>query len=125
MIVPELLTALFIGVLLVTFFAVILGRRGPWVRGESWGGVLWFFLVVFLAAWAVGTWADPVGPAFWGVAWVPFFFGALAFALLLAALSEPRPTTVIGERPDADAAVGAFTWFLVALFLVIIVIGSI
>lgn len=121
---PEFLTALIIGLLLAAIFSLFLDRVGPW------GGFFWFFLLIFLGAWAVGSWATPVGPMWLGVSWVPFVFGALAIALLLAAISEPRPRTVVvepGAEPEAEAAatVGFFFWLLVLLLLVVIVAGAV
>lgn len=120
---PGFFTALVVAILLAAVFSLFLDRRGPW------GGVVWFFLLIFLAAWAAGTWVTPVGPVWMGVSWVPFFIGALAVALLLAALSEPRPRTAAAEaRTDVEAeeaqAVGFFFWLLILLLVVLIVLGA-
>lgn len=126
MIIAELLIALGIGLVVVFFFSLVLGRRGPWVRSGGLGGLLWFFLVIFLGAWAVGVWVDPLGPALWGVTWLPFFFGALVFALLLAALSDPpgRSATATGPEAEANVALGLFFWFLLLALVVAILFGS-
>jgi hypothetical protein len=126
MIVAELLVALGVGLLVVFFFSLVLGRRGPWVRAGGMNGLLWFFLVVFLGAWAVGAWADPVGPLAWGVSWLPFLFGALVFALLLAAVPDrsTRPVTAAGPEAEADVALGLFFWFLLLALVVAILFGS-
>lgn len=114
------LVALLIGLALALLFAYGLGRPGPW------DGFLWVFLIVFLGAWAIGLWVEPVGPVVWGVAWVPIFFGALLLALLIAAVP---PTTHTGppapeaepERAETAAAVGLFFWvLLMGLFFVIL-----
>lgn len=126
MILLEFLTALAIGLLIVFLFGGLLGRPGPWAAGGGWTGLFWFFLVVFLGAWAVGAWSAPVGPLVSGVAWVPFLFGALVFGFLLAALSEPRPRTVAATpaEAEAEAVVGGFFWIVMILLIVAIAIGS-
>ncbi|HKK93457.1 MAG TPA: hypothetical protein VJ925_08470 [Longimicrobiales bacterium] len=129
MLLLEFLTAFAVGLLIVFLFGGLLGRRGPWVREGSWSGVFWFFLIVFLGAWAVGAWTTPIGPVVSGVAWVPFLFGALVFGFLLAGLSEPRPRVVTpaeaAAETEAQAIVGAFFWILVILLAVAIIVGSI
>lgn len=114
----EFLFALVIALVLVAIFSFGLRRPGPW------GGFLWFFLLVFLGAWAIGAWAEPIGPTAWGVTWLPIFFGALLIALLVAALppaGTPTASTTPTETPEAVAAVGAFFWIL--LFLLVVVVG--
>lgn len=118
----ELFTAALLAIILVMAFTFVLGRGG------TWPGVGWFFVIVFLGAWAVGAWSTPVGPVFYGVSWLPFLFGALAFALILAAISDadrrPRPTT--GEVMEAEAlAVGSFFWLLLLLLAIAIVAGAV
>ncbi len=49
-----------------------------------------FFLLIFLAAWAGGVWVTPVGPPVWGVYWLPFVIVALLFTFLLAAVTLPE-----------------------------------
>ena len=120
MLVAEFLTALLFAVLFVAVFAIAFDRRGPW------SGIGWFFLIVLLGAWAVGVWAEPVGPLLWGAAWVPILFGALFIALLVAAI-PPTPTRPVEvtepETAGAAAAVGLFFWLLLLLLLVAIVIA--
>lgn len=116
----ELLAALFIALVLVALFSFGFGRPGPW------GGFLWFFLVVFLGAWAIGLWAEPVGPAAWGVAWVPILFGALLLALLIAAIPPTGTAPAAAPEPDVGTAavvgaLGVFFWaLLVGLLLAIL-----
>lgn len=77
-----LLIVLFVTLLVGGAFAAA-GARGPWP------GVIWFFLVLFFATWAIGAWAQPVGPRAWGVHWLTFLVVALLIALLIAA-ATPR-----------------------------------
>ena len=81
----EWLTTFFIilaVVLLVGGFFAALGVRGP---GRN---LLWFFILLFLATWAIGAWAEPVGPRAWGVPWVGYFIVALFIGLLIAAVTH-------------------------------------
>ncbi|MDX1577995.1 MAG: hypothetical protein R3266_05900 [Gemmatimonadota bacterium] len=123
MFLAELLAALAVAAIVVLVLALGFDRRSPW------GGAGWFFLVVFLGAWAIGAWSSPIGPVLWGVSWVPFLFGALIFGLLIAALTPPpRPRTVEPERVDeADAAIaiGAFFWVFVLVVVLAIALASV
>lgn len=117
MLLSQFFVALVLALLVVLVFS-LMGRRGPW------GAIWWFFLVVFLGAWAVGAWAAPVGPLVWNVTWIPFLFGALIFALLMAALPEPPPprsapelTAEEGAAEESAATVGLFFWLLIVVFL--------
>lgn len=83
------------------------------------------FFLIFFAAWIGGAWADPIGPAAYGVYWVPFLFFALLFALLLAVLPSPRRDVTVREVAAAEnattAALGAFFWILVVFMILGIV----
>ncbi len=122
----EFLAAFVIAALVVALFALVFRRTGPWA------GLGWFFLVVFLGAWAVGVWATPVGPAAVGIVWLPFAIGALVLALLIAALSPPdrqavppsNPGRGPGEGFQATLALGAFFWIFVVLLIALIVVGT-
>ena len=118
MVFGEVVLAFAIGLILAMIFAYGFGRTGPW------GGFLWFFLVVFLTAWAVGVWVEPVGPVLWGAAWVPILFGALFVALLVAAIPPAPPRTggvAPAETPETAAAVGLFFWLLLVVLIIAIV----
>ena len=114
MLVAELLFALVIGLVVVAIFSYGLRRPGPW------GGFLWFFLLVFLGAWAIGVWAEPVGPVAWGVAWVPILLAAVLIALVVAAMPPIEARPVEPVETAAPPSIGAFFWLLV-FFLVVIV----
>lgn len=114
----DLLGAFLVAVLVVWLFTFALRRPGPWGAGA------WFFVVVFLGTWAVAAWMEPVGPVWWGVAWLPMLVVALGIGLLLAAATPAGPVT----RADATearesetaavAVVGAFLWiFLLAVLI--------
>lgn len=121
----EFVAALIVAALVVGLFAVVFRRPGPWA------GVGWFFLVVFLGAWAVGVWTAPVGPVFVGIAWLPFVIGALLLALLVTAVTDWQTqdlrTSRSAQSPSATAdealALGAFFWIFVTLTILFILIG--
>ena len=117
----ELIFALLIA---LTLSAIFVGSR----RFESWPGLVVFFFIVFLAAWAGGIWLTPVGRPFWGVYWAPFLIAGLIFALVLAASSPPRLPRYRGEalrqaekEKNVEAAAGMLLWVLMAVLVVAIV----
>ena len=118
--VTELLFTLLIALGVVGIFSVGFRRPGPW-------GIVWFFLLVFLGAWAFGAWAEPVGPVAWGVAWAPILVAAVLIALIVAAV-PPTGTRATGA-PEAEARsravppVGTFFWLLIIVLLVIVALS--
>ncbi|MFW6180534.1 MAG: hypothetical protein ACOC8N_02210 [Spirochaetota bacterium] len=118
----EVLFALGIGLMLTAVFAGLLGRSGPWAS------IPVFFAIIFLASWAGGVWIAPVGPALFGVYWVPFLIFGLIIALLLAAAVKPRVPVMAGEdegtkREPGKAAYDAFFFGLIVLLAVAILVG--
>lgn len=74
------LGAILIAIFISAIFYFALNARGPW-------GSLWtFFLVLLLVVWAASLWVRPIGPVYWGIAWIPLFFVGILMALLLAAI---------------------------------------
>ena len=134
------LGALLIAILLSVIFYYAFNIRGPW--GSFWT----FFLVLLLTVWAASLWVDPVGPVFWGIAWIPLFFVGLLFALLLAAIPTDydRPPNKIENRhaafrgrrePEPDeiaeskeatrtaAAVSGIFWIFLLILLIVVIAG--
>lgn len=128
-----LLMALIVGAI----FFYGLGRRGPW-------GTFWtFLLVLFFAAWAGSLWLQPIGPVFWGYAWLPLLFWVFIVALLISvAAGEDRSTSRYDQTSKTDAtktnatrtevteaeagtavALGLFFWILLGFLIVAILIG--
>jgi hypothetical protein len=126
-----------IGVALVlTILFVALGTRGPW--RAAWT----LFLVLFLAMWATGLYVSPVGPVYWGIAWVPIIFAGILFSVFLIAVMpdagrikrRSRNSKVETANKDANltnldsteitsATIGGFFWILIILFTIAIIIG--
>lgn len=141
MIAPEIFFSFTIALALSLLFAAIIRRGG------QRSGFFWFFLLIFLGTWAIGTWARPFGPALWGVDWLPFLIAGMIVALLASvnalrqAPDEPyrllergeqlsRNETValleeVGRKKKARKltyiTVSIFFWFLLILLLTIIV----
>ena len=67
--------------LISVIFSLFSGRN--WPRDDAgWGGLLLFFLVIWLATTSVGVWMAPAGPIVRGVPWLWFLLLAIIFALL-------------------------------------------
>jgi hypothetical protein len=118
----DVLFAFGIGLVLTALFAGLLGRSGPWAS------IPVFFAVIFLASWAGGVWIAPIGPALFGVYWVPFVVFGLIIALLLAAAVKPRVPVETGEddgrkQEPGKAAFDAFFFGLIVLLAVAILVG--
>ena len=133
-----ILAAILVAILISAIFYYALKARGPW--GSFWS----FFLVLLLIIWAAELWVRPIGPVYWGIAWIPLFFIGLIFALLLAAIptyDEDYPdegvieqermanSTNINRRKEAEraaagaAAIGWIFWVFIIILTVAIIIG--
>jgi hypothetical protein len=115
----------------VTALTVLLTRRA----GRR-TGLLWLFLLLFLAAWAGGVWIRPLGPDVWGIHWLGFLLAGLLVALALVATGSPKAprgrheTLDLLEEVEREKALeesayitlSLFYWVLL-LFLAAAVIG--
>ena len=79
-------------VLLVGGSFAAAGLRGPW------SSLLWFFVFFFFATWAIGAWAQPVGPQTWGVNWLGFLIIAIFVGLLISAATPDYGYRYVEER---------------------------
>jgi hypothetical protein len=122
----DLLFVFFLSLILTLVFAVGF-RRHAWG-----GGLILFFLILFLATWAGGMWITPFGPVWRGVAWLPFIFVGIIIALLLTAVMRPdriRPREEGGVEMQSPSdsrsatALDLFVWILIGSLLVAIAIG--
>lgn len=122
-IIAVIIVALFVG----SIFYYGFKRTGPW--GSLWS----FLLVLFLGTLLVSVWLDPVGPIWWGAAWIDLLFFGLIFALLLAAATPPSrqegtytSDVVTNERDGKHAAVvaiGLYFWLMLVLLTAAIIAG--
>ena len=120
----DLLLALFLGLLLALMLTYPLNRGGP----GPLGGLLFFFLMLFVAIWAGGIWLRPVGPPVGGVSWLGFVAVAVALALILAALTPARrpPPVPPASNEARSAEVAALTlsiFFWIAMVALLFVIA--
>lgn len=129
----EIVGAIIIAIIITLLFVFAFSARGPW--GTAWS----FFLVILLVVWASSLWIIPVGPVYWGVAWIPLFFIGILFALLLAAIptsdSEVRGRTRTDvnrdvtrptrEEATAANALSVVFWIFIGLMILAIFIGYI
>jgi hypothetical protein len=117
--------AFIIAIILTMVFASSYRGVGPL------GGLLLFFLVVFLATWAGQLWIRPFGPIYWGVKWLPLVIVSLVFSLLMVALSprvplvrpDPGKDDIHEPRNEKVAALGIFFWVLLAILLISVIVG--
>jgi len=113
MFIINLLLALFFALIFTLILGIRYQRLGPWHRIEA------FFVILFLATWAVGLWITPFGPQFFGAYWVPFFLISLIFALLLAATPSGPPKNTqeaiqqAREQTGIEMTINYFFWVLV------------
>lgn len=116
MILLDLLYVLVITLVLTAVFAV--GFR----RQRTWPVILVFFVILFLATWAVGVWITPTA-ATSGASRLPYLIVGLLFALFLTALvplSRPLRSDQKKETQEKLIAIVVFD-----LFFWILVIGLI
>ncbi|HET6244884.1 MAG: hypothetical protein H0V01_15570 [Bacteroidetes bacterium] len=81
---------IFIELLIILFIAFIVSGMFYYIfksKSNCPGNVLLFFVVIFLASVAERLWIIPVGPVFFGLAWVPILIVGAIFAFVLYAAS--------------------------------------
>ncbi len=121
---------LLIAVILSFIFTAGLRNRGPW--NNFWILVL----VLFLGMGALSVWFAPVGPIWYGVAWLDLLIFGIILALLLGASAEAgqrnnyrlRRTEVdvvaeAKEEPGAIQLFGFFFWLFMVAIIIAIIIG--
>jgi|SRR5688572_4098419 hypothetical protein len=129
-----IIAALIIALSIAALSVLIFRRKGPW-------GTLWtFFLLVFLALWAVSIYFRDVGPVYWGVAWLPLLFSAVILAALLISIvpdanhmrddsfkdAEPDKITFVEKiRSLSGPRSGSLFWVVVVILIVVIVVGMV
>lgn len=132
-IVGGIIAVILVAILISALFYYGFNARGPW--GSFWT----FLLALLLIVWAASIWVRPLGPVYWGVAWIPLIFIGFIFALLLAAVPTydtrtrtearadiPADEAELEARSEADAAavaVGWIFWTFIIILLVAIIIG--
>ncbi|WP_128396984.1 hypothetical protein [Botryobacter ruber] len=131
--VAGLIAVILIAFVIGALFYFVFRNRGPW--GSFWT----FFLVLFLGVYLAHIWVRPIGPVYWGVAFLPLLFVGLLIALLLAAAAPSRrknkdtsrnhppagPAAVRDEVPfrDDQVMLGIFFWTALFLLIALLVAG--
>jgi hypothetical protein len=77
MVIPEFFISFTIAVILTGLYMLV--TRGA----ERKTGLIWLFLMIFLATWAGGVWLKPFGPTVWGIHWMVFLLVGLIIVLFL------------------------------------------
>ena len=124
MVFSDLLFVLLITLVLTAIFVV--GFR----RQRTGQIIAMFFVILFLATWAVGLWIVPVGPKVFGVPWVSYLIAGLLMALLLTALvplaksrrAKDETTTESEEKTVAIAVFDLFFWILIIALIAAIIL---
>jgi hypothetical protein len=127
----ELVAAIVIAILLTAIFYFAFKTKGPWKT-------FWpFFIIILLIVWASALWLTPIGPAYWGIAWIPLLFIGLLMALLLSSMpnaggrSSRTKFKVIRDKASipaksetgATTAIGILFWVFICLLLIAIIVG--
>ena len=123
----QVIAVILLALLIGGLFYYGLNSRGPW--GSFWT----FLLIVFFGMWVAAIWIEPVGPVWYGTAFLDLLFVGLLFAVLLAA-ATPRPPSRPKSNRSAEAevrreaaagtvAIGFFFWILLFLFFIAVAIG--
>lgn len=122
--------AALIALILTITSVFFLGKRGPW------GSIWTFFLVLFLTLWTVSIYVAPIGPVYWGIAWIPLAIaGLIVTALLIAAMPhadyapDESDVNIAGTNGQSNRSssrgAGKFFWVLIILFVMAIMIGMV
>ncbi len=85
MVVPGFIVSFVIAVVLTGLFLFLIRKSGRRT------GLIWLFLLIFLATWAGGIWLRPFGPMLWGIHWVSFLLVGLLVILFLVIFIPKRP----------------------------------
>ncbi|MGM0428629.1 MAG: hypothetical protein ACQEQ7_15505 [Thermodesulfobacteriota bacterium] len=126
----QLITALVIALLMTLFCLLVHGRQG------RKGGLVWHFLVIFLATWAGGIWLRAFGPSLWGVHWLNFLMVGIVVTLIIEVYGSHRVPKGRHETLDllenmgrekemeevAYVTLTVFLWVLVAVLAGLILI---
>lgn len=137
-----ILAAVVIAALFTMILVSLLGWRRPGaLQTESVvTSAMFFFMILFLATWAAGTWMAPRGPLAFGVPWLAWLSVTLVITLVLAAVTQPwdrrRSRNAVPATPDPGlagpshageivaAGFGLAFWGLMILLLFVALAGS-
>jgi hypothetical protein len=116
MVIPEFSISLILAVLLTGLYMLV--TRGAGRRT----GLIWLFLVIFLASWAGGVWLKPFGPTLWGIHWLAFLLVGLVvvlFFFIVIPRRAPRgrhETLDMLERIEQEKELEEVAYFTLSIF---------
>lgn len=128
-------SVLLVTILISTIFFYAFDTKGPW--GSFWT----FFIVVLLCVWIANLWIQPIGPLFYGIAWITLSIVGLLAALLLAAApqsahkKEPRIMNVQEADLNSEsekryqsfsrktATISGIFWIVMIILLIVVILG--
>ena len=123
MVVPEFVISLLIAVIVTGVFLFLVRQTGRRT------GLLWLFLLVFLAVWAGGVWVRPFGPTLWGIHWVSFVLVGVLVILFLIIFMPKRPprgrheTIDMLDRIQDEKNMEELAWITLSIFFWILLFG--
>ena len=130
MVIPEFSVAFIIALILTGLYMLL--TRGAGRRT----GLIWLFMIIFLATWAGGIWLQPFGPTVWGIHWLSFLLvGVVIFLLLVIVFPKKTPrgryeTLDMLDRIEQDKelkevayiTLSIFFWILFAVLVAAIIL---
>lgn len=104
LILTEFLFAATIAIVFSSLLVGVFGRRRPGYTGAGIAlAILFFFLVIGLTAWALGTLLTPFGPPLLNAYWAPILVVAIILSLLILLVAPTRETRMEQRDPEAKA----------------------
>jgi hypothetical protein len=122
--VAELVLSIIVAALFVGLLILILKPGKEEKKGIT--AIVFLFLALFLPIWAGGIWLGPMGPAVFGMYFLPFLLIGLGVALLLAAVAPLRKSPASDQmsyETGPEYTFGPFFLAFVITFLLVIFLG--
>jgi divalent metal cation (Fe/Co/Zn/Cd) transporter len=123
----SLIFAFFLSIFFTLILTYFFKRRAP----GPFGGMLYFFAIVFLFTLAIGVWISPQpGPRIMDIPWVSLIGIGLLITLLLAEMLPHRETKLIKVKQDAEdeevleKEFGALAWVMIIVLVAAVIIGA-
>ena len=117
MVIPEFFASFIMAVILTGLYMFMTREAGQRT------GLIWLFLIIFLAIWAGGIWLRPFGPTVWGIHWIVFLSVGLIIVLFLFILiprKAPRgrhETLDMLDRIEEEKKLEKVTYITLSVFL--------
>ncbi|MGM0649629.1 MAG: hypothetical protein ACQES1_03865 [Bacteroidota bacterium] len=92
-------------------------------------GMVFYFLIIFLFTWAIGSWVTPVGPVAFSTSWLGYLIIAFFIMILIGVLVPPRNKKAMTTEPErvnthkrprdnnTGITFGVFFWALIIILL--------